>query len=232
MSAFQIVALDDLPVEPTLSSSSTPQTPAPADKKTEEKEKEEKELTSDAVLADLRAFIAKLEQTTGELDSAEAYSSSPFTPDPRKGGLVRPAPRNNGVLSKLTPAQRRGRGQGLTMLLSVVLACVQNVRYPLTKLTCLELMELFGEYVDDEVVLGRVIPYIVFLLNDSLGSVRAAAVKTLAHLLSLVTSFPSSDVHIFPEWIFPALEKFVADPDEMVGLWLCLGSGLVCESIM
>jgi hypothetical protein len=46
------------------------------------------------------------------------------------------------------------------MILSVICSCIQNVRYPLTKLTALELLMEFGAYVDDDIALGRIVPYI------------------------------------------------------------------------
>ena len=106
----------------------------------------------------------------------------------------------------------------LTMVATLVCSCVLNVQSPKMKLVGLDLLLRLGAYVEDEVRLGRLVPYCVGLLADTAPSVRAMAVSTLTSLLSLVSSFPQSDAHIFPEYIFPALSRFPHDQEELVRL--------------
>ena len=106
----------------------------------------------------------------------------------------------------------------LTMIVTLVCSCVQNVTSPKMKLVGLELLQHFGQYVEDEVRLGRMVPYCVALLSDGAPSVRAMAVHTLTRLVELVHSFQQADAHIFPEYIFPALSRFPADAEELVRL--------------
>ena len=106
----------------------------------------------------------------------------------------------------------------LTMVATLVCSCVLNVQSPKMKLVGLDLLLRLGAYVEDEVRLGRLVPYCVALLADTAPSVRAMAVSTLTSLLSLVSSFAQSDAHIFPEYIFPALSRFPHDPEELVRL--------------
>lgn len=107
-------------------------------------------------------------------------------------------------------------GAGLTMLISVVCSCLQNVRFPQAKLTGLELLHGFANYVDDEVRLGRIVPYCVALLSDPSSSVRATALKVLTSTVAQARSLSQADAHIFPEYILPALLRFPADPEEIV----------------
>ena len=100
----------------------------------------------------------------------------------------------------------------LTMIVTLVCSCLQNVTSPKMKLVGLELLLQFGAYVEDEVRLGRMVPYCVALLSDSAPSVRAVAVSTLTRLVSLVHSFQQADAHIFPEYIFPRTEPLPAGP--------------------
>ena len=106
----------------------------------------------------------------------------------------------------------------LTMVATLVCSCVLNVQSPKMKLVGLDLLLRLGVYVEDEVRLGRLVPYCVALLADTAPSVRAMAVATLTSILSLVSSFPQSDAHIFPEYIFPALSRFPHDQEELVRL--------------
>lgn len=110
-------------------------------------------------------------------------------------------------------------GNGLTMITSIVCSCIQNVRYPITKLTALELLAEFGQYVDDEVRLGRLVPYAVALLADPSSMVRATSCHILTKLLSQTQAIHSaSDAHLFAEYILPALSRFTHDPEETVRL--------------
>lgn len=72
--------------------------------------------------------------------------------------------------------------------------------------------------MDDEVRLGRLVPYAVALLSDSSSIVRSTAVEILTRILSLVNSISQSDGHIFTEYLFPSLSRFPADPEELVRL--------------
>jgi serine/threonine protein kinase len=118
-------------------------------------------------------------------------------------------------------------GNGLTMISSIVCSCLQNVRYPITKLTALELLADFGAFVDDEVRLGRLVPYAVALLTDPNSMVRSTACHILTKLLSQVNTINSnsgSDAHLrrgeslFVEYIYPSLSRFPNDPEEIVRL--------------
>jgi len=117
------------------------------------------------------------------------------------------------------------------MIISLICSAVQNVRYPLTKLTALELMDTFGAYVDDEIKLGRLVPYIVSLLSDKDSSiVRATAVKMLTRQLQRVDTFQPSDLYIFPEYIFPSLARFPIDQEELVRVAYALSIATLAES--
>ena len=120
--------------------------------------------------------------------------------------------------SQLLTSAMTASSNVLTMVATLVCSCVLNVQSPKMKLVGLELLLRFGAFVEDEVRLGRLVPYCVALLADNAPSVRAMAVSTLTSLLSLVSSFAQSDAHIFPEYIFPALSKFTHDPEELVRL--------------
>jgi serine/threonine protein kinase/WD40 repeat protein len=123
------------------------------------------------------------------------------------------------VSTSTAPSPVLFHGNGLTMITSVVCSCLQNVRYPITKLTALELLADFGQHVDDEVRLSRLVPYAVAMLTDASSMVRATSCHILTKLLSQVHSLNSgSDAHLFAEYVLPALSRFPKDSDEIVRL--------------
>ena len=74
-----------------------------------------------------------------------------------------------------------------------------------------------GRHVSDEIILERLLPYMLFLVNDSLPQVRAQALKILSHCLQLVRSVPRSDIaNIFPEYVLPSLSWLTQDQEDIV----------------
>ena len=72
------------------------------------------------------------------------------------------------------------------------------------------------QHISDEIILERLLPYMLFLVNDSLPQVRAQALKILSHCLQLVRSVPRSDANIFPEYVLPSLSWLTQDQEVIV----------------
>ena len=89
-------------------------------------------------------------------------------------------------------------------------------QYCVSKLTVLELLLKIAQHVSDEIILERLLPYMLFLVNDSLPQVRAQALKILSHCLQLVRSVPRSDANIFPEYVLPSLSWLTQDQEVIV----------------
>ena len=73
-------------------------------------------------------------------------------------------------------------------------ALIFFLQYCVSKLTVLELLLKIALHASDEIILERLLPYMLFLVNDSLPQVRAQALKILSHCLQLVRSVPRSDI--------------------------------------
>lgn len=89
-------------------------------------------------------------------------------------------------------------------------------QYCVSKLTVLELLLKIAHHVSDDIILERLLPYILFLVNDPLPQVRAQALKILTQCLQLVRSMPRSDANIFPEYILPSLSWLTQDQEVIV----------------
>ena len=86
----------------------------------------------------------------------------------------------------------------------------------MSKLTVLELLLKIAQHVSNEIILERLLPYMLFLVNDSLSQVRAQALKILSHCLQLVRSVASRDANIFPEYFLPSLSWLTQDQEVIV----------------
>ena len=91
-----------------------------------------------------------------------------------------------------------------------------TLQYCVSKLTVLELLLKIARHVSHEIILDRMLPYILFLVNDSLPQIRAQALKILTQCLQLVRSIPRSDANIFPEYILPGLSWLTQDQEVIV----------------
>ncbi|CAG8529080.1 6880_t:CDS:10, partial [Scutellospora calospora] len=105
---------------------------------------------------------------------------------------------------------------GALIFLSLICATIRNTAYPSSKLHALDMLLAIGQHLEDEFKLDRLVPYLIALLGDEVGLVRANTVKTLAHLLSMVETITPSNATIFPEYIMPNLRKFATDPEILV----------------
>ncbi|KAJ2941262.1 hypothetical protein O0L34_g3460 [Tuta absoluta] len=106
--------------------------------------------------------------------------------------------------------------EGLILITSLVTSCIRGLHHCTSKLYALEILQLLCENSSSEVILDRILPYIIHLSHDSVSRVRAAAVHTCAYCVSLVTSLPKADCNVFPEYILPELAACATDPAQTV----------------
>ena len=90
------------------------------------------------------------------------------------------------------------------------------LQYCVSKLTVLEMLLKIARHVSDEIILERLLCYMLFIVNDSLPQVRAQALKILSHCLQLVRSVARSDAKIFPEYVLPSLSWLTQDQEVIV----------------
>ncbi|GIY06610.1 phosphoinositide 3-kinase regulatory subunit 4 [Caerostris extrusa] len=79
------------------------------------------------------------------------------------------------------------------------------------KLNALEVLKTMANYLSPEIILDRLLPYLMFLANDKYPEVRVAVIQTLTESLSLIKSIMRSDSNIFPEYILPNLAHVAHD---------------------
>ncbi|XP_033097119.1 phosphoinositide 3-kinase regulatory subunit 4-like [Anneissia japonica] len=120
------------------------------------------------------------------------------------------------IIEKLCPSvpdnQNEESKKGLVIVLSLLTSCLRTLKFCISKLAALDMLFTIAQHLSNEVILDRVIPYILYFVEDEYARVRAAAVKTLTDTVALVKSVPRSDANIFPEYILPKLTSLAQDP--------------------
>jgi phosphoinositide-3-kinase, regulatory subunit 4 len=74
---------------------------------------------------------------------------------------------------------------GAVIFLSLICASIRNTLYPSSRLYALDLLLAIGEHLTDEIRLDRLAPYMIALLGDEFGLVRAGTMKALTQLVSM-----------------------------------------------
>ncbi|RHZ10140.1 hypothetical protein DYB31_001080, partial [Aphanomyces astaci] len=135
-----------------------------------------------------------------EMDQDLGEKPSPLPPPPAAAANQTTKPPPNGIM----------------IVLSLLCSSLRHCQVPQSKLTGLQLISRLGAHADDEVRLQRLIPYVMEVLDDANAAVRAAAIRCITSLVSVVTVLPLSDAAVFPQYILPALQNFPVDIEESV----------------
>ncbi|KAK8090559.1 hypothetical protein PG994_000064 [Apiospora phragmitis] len=90
------------------------------------------------------------------------------------------------------------------------LASLRNAARSAPKVRACDLLLAFAERLTDEAKLDRVLPYLMMLLNDEVDIVAIAALRSVTELLAMVTVITPVNAHVFPEYIIPRMQVFLA----------------------
>ena len=104
----------------------------------------------------------------------------------------------------------------IVIFVELVRSSIRHVQRPSSKLVSLQLLQRLGKVTSDEVRLHRIVPSIVFLLQDPESMVRAAAISTLTSIVVTIKTFPPSDSQLFPQYIFKRVDHLASDSSLVV----------------
>ncbi|EGG07444.1 uncharacterized protein MELLADRAFT_35562, partial [Melampsora larici-populina 98AG31] len=119
-----------------------------------------------------------------------------------------------------TTSKRASHDVALIML-SLVSSNIRNCSHPGTIIKALDLYLALSEYLTDIIILDRIIPYLISLLNASEIDIHSNLVKSktlfcLTQLLLGVDMITPSNSSLFPEYILPNLKHLINDSSELV----------------
>ncbi|XP_067658475.1 phosphoinositide 3-kinase regulatory subunit 4-like [Haliotis asinina] len=108
------------------------------------------------------------------------------------------------------------RNNALVLLISLVGSSSRDIHFYESRLTGLDLLLKLSKYVSADIILDRIIPYMLHFANDPFPRVRAKTIETITDCLSDIKNVPRSDSNVFPEYIFPNLTHLVHDEVALV----------------
>jgi phosphoinositide-3-kinase, regulatory subunit 4 len=180
-----------------------------------------------------RDLLAETEELLRQLNDLEACLSANSTVKPEKPGVATAAVQGTEPGRPETKVQRsEACRNSLLIYLHLVLATVQKVQRPATKIITLRLIERLAKYAGDEARLQRIVPVAISLLHDQDPIVRAAVLKTLTTTLSIIQSFSPSDSKVFPQYILKSVTPLVTDPSLVVRVVLARCVATLAETAL
>jgi phosphoinositide-3-kinase, regulatory subunit 4 len=104
------------------------------------------------------------------------------------------------------------------ILLSLLLSCIRKIKFSENKLIAIDLLANFSKFLDDSVILDRILPYYTSLVEDSNQSpiVKSHVIYALNDCLSNIYNLDLQNMNIFPEIIFIILENLSRDESFLV----------------
>ena len=175
-----------------------------------------------------RVLAVASNSTYPSIDRSPLSHTGPFsllTPHPITPSTTTAAPSapsnttNSGNVKGTTGAVKTQRAihDGLLLPVQVIVSGFRSIRHPHTRMLSIMLLVRFGIQCSDDIILHRIVPSLLYAVEDAYPQVRATAVRALCTLLSTVNRVDMIESNIFPQYIFPVLNtKIVKDPEIIV----------------
>ena len=104
----------------------------------------------------------------------------------------------------------------MVVLLPLLTASMRSVRFAQSKMIAMSMLTDFTQYLSDDVILQRVLPHFVNILNEASSNrmkgndeeyacVISQAIRSITQILSNIASLPHSDFNVVTDYIIPNL---------------------------
>lgn len=124
-----------------------------------------------------------------------------------------------------TAAKVSNTNDAFLILLSLLLSCIRKIKFAENKLIAIDLLTHFSKFLEDTVILDRLLPYYIIMLEDTstggelhqqTANVKAHVIYSLNDCLSNIYQLDLQNMNIFPEIIFVILEQLSRDESFLV----------------
>ncbi len=105
---------------------------------------------------------------------------------------------------------------GLTLICGVVTAHLRSLKFCGAKVKATEILKILADKVSSDIILDRILPFVITLLADRFPTVRIAAFHCITDCVQAVQQVPLADANIFPEYILPNLLPLCNDRNDLV----------------
>ncbi|KRX84177.1 Eukaryotic initiation factor 4A, partial [Trichinella sp. T6] len=113
----------------------------------------------------------------------------------------------------------------ILLFLTLITSLCRNLRELHHKLQVMNMFKDLARYLDDDVIIDRILPYVLSYVSDESPRARASAVYLTAHIMKNVHRVAASEAGIFVDYIFPSLFPTVNDKSVMVKIAIASSLG-------
>ncbi|CBK25338.2 uncharacterized protein [Blastocystis hominis] len=113
--------------------------------------------------------------------------------------------------------------ESILLVLPLVTASLRSVKYAVSKIYAMRFLTDLSRYLDDEVVLHRILPHLVNVLMEACRPVSptseyASAIRCITSVLNCIHTLPRSDFNLVSTYILPAISAAQEKDDYQVKL--------------
>lgn len=118
----------------------------------------------------------------------------------------------NNILSSLDlDTERPEKNSKLVLVISLVTSVARDLHFSGFRLIALKLLVRLAKHVTAEIILDRILPYILWFTQDPLPEVRAETIRSMTACVRNLRSVPRNDGNVFQDYIIPALSPLLSD---------------------
>lgn len=105
---------------------------------------------------------------------------------------------------------------GLLLLIQVICSNIRHLRFAQSKIVSLMLLVRLGLLCSQEIILRRIVPFVVVAIEDHVAVVRACAIKSLRMLMHSIIVISPGETNVFETFLFPVLNVVAKDSEVLV----------------
>ncbi|GFN76933.1 phosphoinositide 3-kinase regulatory subunit 4 [Plakobranchus ocellatus] len=106
---------------------------------------------------------------------------------------------------------RPEKNSKLVLVISLVTSVARDLHFSSFRLIALKLLVRLAKHVTADIILDRVLPYILWFAQDPLPEVRAETIRSVTSCVRNLRSVPRNDGNVFQDYIIPALSPLLSD---------------------
>ncbi|XP_012944552.1 phosphoinositide 3-kinase regulatory subunit 4 [Aplysia californica] len=115
------------------------------------------------------------------------------------------------LLSHMEVDERREKNDKLVLIISLVASVARDLHFSSFRLMALKLFLKLSHHVTADIILDRILPFVLNFAQDPLPEVRAATIRTVTSCVKNLKSVPRNDANVFQDYIIPALSPLLSD---------------------
>ncbi|CAG5136560.1 unnamed protein product [Candidula unifasciata] len=109
------------------------------------------------------------------------------------------------ILAGMDVDERPEKNSKLVLVISLVTSVVRDLHFSNFRIIALKLLLRLSNHVTSDIILDRILPYMLYFTQDTLPEVRAETIRVVTACIRNLKTVPRNDANVFQDYIIPAL---------------------------